>query len=172
MLLISYLWAANRSFYLIPRCPSLLWPRRCATLGVVHTEGHWVRTELCSALFASCCRPLLPGATPTSGKLALRSRTSRKISGMALSSCYFWKSSQVSLNIFCRCYTHFVWAVDIYASVFFFVFFFFFKKAPFEPGWARTWYYWQRKLSKEQSVWSYFSLLKEERILFKTDLLK
>ena len=129
MLLISYLWAANRSFYLIPRCPSLLWPRRCATLGVVHTEGHWVRTELCSALFASCCRPLLPGATPTSGKLALRSRTSRKISGMALSSCYFWKSSQVSLNIFCRCYTHFVWAVDIYASVFFFVFFFFFKKS-------------------------------------------
>ena len=55
----------------------------------------------------------------------------------------------------------------MYASVFFFFF-----KVPFEPDWAKTWYYWQRKLSKEQSVWSYFSLLKEERILFKTDLLK
>ena len=107
-LLKSDLQASNHAFHPIRSASSRrskmpqprVLPRMCKMSGLVHVEGLWVLTGLCSSLFASCCRPSLPGVTPTSGKLALRSRTSRKTSGMALSSCCFWKSSQVSLKHF------------------------------------------------------------------------
>lgn len=44
------------------------------------------------------CRLSQPGVTPTCGKLAPKLRTLKKTSGMALSSCCFWKSSQVGTH--------------------------------------------------------------------------
>lgn len=139
-LLKSYLQGSNHAFHPIrsafsqrsrmPQPPVL--PTMCKMSGMVHVEGLWVLTGLCSALFASRCRPSLPGVTPTSEKLALRLRTSRKTSGMALSSCCFWKSSQVSLKHFSYVLypiLHVLLCLSSrYASVFF-VFVLFFKKS-------------------------------------------
>lgn len=49
-------------------------------------------------------RPLRPGATPTWGRLELRLKILKKISGMDSNSCCFWRWSQVRLQLFTSWY--------------------------------------------------------------------
>ncbi len=86
----------------LPSCP-LNFIRFYSQFKMVYFDKSWkniltsaLNNDRCSPVCVPLCRRSRRGVTPTCGRLARRSKTLRRTSGMDSNSCCCWRSSQVT----------------------------------------------------------------------------